>query len=360
VPASRSPHPPPNLYEEPNAGGYGYSLNGQAAGIPPNGAPQYAQPPRPQSSNSSSQLPLGSSSSNQLPRKSCECPMCYHSIRNPCGECGCPSNTVPKSARLNPTSASAGRHPPSRTAFTDEQAALSFFSPSSDYYSLSPDSPPPLSGATTAAASNNSSPEPDPPAGATASSTAAQMPIYAQVHKERSAGTSSPAAARGLSPVEENPDLPRSSPQEVGVKPSASRGPPPPTARKPSLPARPAAPESTRAPGGKDSPQDRSSNSRRHSWAGERKSAGGRPSGKPTSLQEFKRLLAQQTPGQNPHRVSAQELLKTAESGAASPLKTGGGSGGSLRKKTSPWRDNRFSVIQEEAEMDKSRENLLD
>jgi hypothetical protein len=362
VPASRSPHPPPNLYEEPNAGGYGYSLNGQAASIPPSGAPQYAHPPRPQSS--SSQLPLGSGSS-QLPRKSCECPMCYHSIRNPCGECGCPSNTVPKSARLNPTSTAAGRHPPPRTAFTDDQTALSFFSPSSDYYSLSPDSPPPLSGATTAAASNNSSPEPDPTAAAS-TTTAAQMPIYAQVHKERSAGASSPAAARGLSPVEENPDLPRASParaspQELGVKPSASRGPPPPTARKPSLPARPAAPESTRAPGGgKDSPQDRSSNSRRHSWAGERKSASGRPSGKPTSLQEFKRLLAQQTPGQNQHRVSAQELLKTAESGAASPLKSSGGNGGSLRKKTSPWRDNRFSVIQEEAEMDKSRENLLD
>ncbi len=359
MPASRSPHPPPNLYEEPNAGGYGYSLNGQAASIPPSGAPQYAHPPRPQSSSSSSQLPLGSSSSSQLPRKSCECPMCYHSIRNPCGECGCPSNTVPKSARLNPTS--TGRHPPPRTAFTDDQTALSFFSPSSDYYSLSPDSPPPLSGATTAAASNNSSPEPAPPEGATASTTAAQMPIYAQVHKERSAGASSPAAARGLSPVEENPDLPRASPgQEAGVKPSASRGPPPPTARKPSLPVRSTAPESTRVPGGKDSPQDRSSNSRRHSWAGERKSAGGRPSGKPTSLQEFKRLLAQQTPGQNPHRVSAQELLKTAETGAASPLKSSGGSGGSLRKKTSPWRDNRFSVIQEEAEMDKSRENLLD
>jgi hypothetical protein len=110
------------------------------------------------------------------------------------------------------------------------------------------------------------------------------------------------------------------------------------------------------------------SHSRRHSWAGERKSPGGsggsRLSGKPTSLQEFKRLLAQQTPGQNPHRVSAQEMLKTAaggqEAGAASQLKSGGG--GSLRKKTSPWRDNRFSVIQEEAEQDesrKSRENLF-
>jgi len=293
--------------------------------------------------------------------------MCYHSIRNPCGECGCPSNTVPKSARLNPTTSSsssttAGRHL-ARTAFTDEQAALSFFSPSSDYYSLSPDSPP-LSGATTAA-SNNSSPEPDPSAGAGGAVAAAttQMPIYAHVHKERSVGASSPAAARGLSPVDENPDLPRSSvspssPCSAGVKPVSSRGPPPPTARKPSLPLRAATEESKRAPGGGESTQDKSSNSRRHSWAGERKSAGERLSGKPTSLQEFKRLLAQQTPGQNPHRVSAQELLKTAESGAASPLKFSGG--GSLRKKTSPWRDNRFSVIQEEAEMDRSRENLFD
>ena len=27
---------------------------------------------------------------------SCECPMCYHSIKNPCTECGCPSSSMSK------------------------------------------------------------------------------------------------------------------------------------------------------------------------------------------------------------------------------------------------------------------------
>ncbi len=26
----------------------------------------------------------------------CECPMCYHSIKNPCAECGCPTSSMSK------------------------------------------------------------------------------------------------------------------------------------------------------------------------------------------------------------------------------------------------------------------------
>ena len=53
--------------------------------------------------------------------KTCECPMCYHSVNNPCKECGCPS-------RSNTSSSLSVR-------------ASDFISPSSDYYSLSPASP---------------------------------------------------------------------------------------------------------------------------------------------------------------------------------------------------------------------------
>ena len=379
MPSSRSPHPPPSVYEDWNAGGYGYSVNGRSPQPPALAVQQYSNPPHPLHSQ-----PIGSNSSSsstgqasQLARKSCECPMCYHSIRNPCAQCGCPSNTVPKSARLNPTQ---------RPAFTDQQTALSFFSPSSDYYSLSPDSPP-LSGAT---AASNSSPEPDapPPAGGqtvatspVSGSAASTVPIYAQVHKERSADASSPP------PVQEescNPQSGRSSLSPVSDGQSGNNSPMtgkpvkkgPPTARKPSLPMRHHTDEDKKQrSGGGDcgGTADSGSGSRRHSWAGERKTAGasgGRLGSRPTTLQEFKKLLAQQTPGPNPHRLSAQEMLKTAAGGgqeqpaASSQQKPGSsGSGGSLRKKTSPWRDHRFSVIQEEAEHEesrRSRENLLD
>lgn len=293
--------------------------------------------------------------------------MCYHSIRNPCEQCGCPSNTVPKSAKLNPTGGGG------RPSFTDQQAALSFFSPSSDYYSLSPDSPPPNSGA---AAASSSSPEPDVPAqpgvanpGSPVAAPASSMPIYAQVHKERSVAESSPQPESQESAGERDSVSPASSADHT-AKPAtkvAKKGPP--TARKPSAPPRYSSHE-----GKEQSPSD--SGSRRHSWAGERKAgegAGRLGGSRPTSLQEFKRLLAQQTPGPNPHRLSAQEMLKAAAAGSGGGIgesqasshqqQKASGSGGSLRKKTSPWRDNRFSVIQEEGEQEesrRSRENLLD
>ena len=86
---------------------------------------------------------------------------------------------------------------------------------------------------------------------------------------------------------------------------------------------------------------------------------------KKTSLHDFKKLLAQQSPGPNPHRPSARELLErsasaSAKPGASEPVygASPGKPAGSLRKRTSPWVDKRFSVIQEEVEG--SRENIVE
>ena len=86
---------------------------------------------------------------------------------------------------------------------------------------------------------------------------------------------------------------------------------------------------------------------------------------KKTSLQDFKKLLAQQSLSPNPHRPTARELLErsasaTARPGASEPVygASPGKPAGSHRKRTSPWVDKRFSVIQEEVEG--SRENIIE
>ena len=101
--------------------------------------------------------------------------------------------------------------------------------------------------------------------------------------------------------------------------------------------------------------------SRRHSWAGSRRGGGGgAPVKQKTSLHDFKKLLAQQTPGQNPHRISAKELLEKTKSSPPGSLESQGlTKPGPVRKRSSPWVDKRFSVIQEEAETG-SRETLLE
>ena len=114
------------------------------------------------------------------------------------------------------------------------------------------------------------------------------------------------------------------------------------------------------APSFSSSDQDRA-DSRRHSWAGDRRR--GPPVQKQkTSLHDFKKLLAQQSPGQNPHRISAKQLLeKTKETKETPPVSTaslGHTKPGGARKRSSPWVDNRFSVIQEE--MEGSKENLIE
>ena len=71
--------------------------------------------------------------------------------------------------------------------------------------------------------------------------------------------------------------------------------------------------------------------------------------------------MAQQSPGQNPHRVSAREMLERSAAPATGP-NTGPSTTpapGPRSKRASPWVDKRFSVIQEEAETG-SRETLLE
>ena len=79
------------------------------------------------------------------------------------------------------------------------------------------------------------------------------------------------------------------------------------------------------------------------------------PPQKQTSLHDFKKLLSQQSPGQNPHRISARELLEKTAPVQSSHSRLGTGS---ARKRSSPWVDKRFSVIQEE--MEGSKENLIE
>ena len=66
--------------------------------------------------------------------------------------------------------------------------------------------------------------------------------------------------------------------------------------------------------------------------------------------------MSQQSPSGNPHRISARELLEKTN-----PVQAGHArvvTGGSTRKRSSPWIDKRFSVIQEE--MEGSKENLIE
>ena len=270
----------------------------------------------------------------------CECPMCYHSVKNPCANCGCP-------ARETATEATGPQQRPVTTAAgTDggHRSSAAFISPSSDYYSLSPDSPPPNTL--------------EPPPTSTSSASSSQPPVSSQ----SSSSLASPAASEAASskhPV--NNGGPHSTTTttrphsansiEIQNLYSSSSGrrksseKPKPPVRKPSMP--------TATP-------SESKSSRRHSWAGDRNN-----SNKPTSLQDFKKLLAQQPLANNIHRMTAREMLEASSSQRQPP---GGGGvlppgvvvvgNGSLRQKRS-WKDPRFSVIEEE-EAGRSRENLVE
>jgi len=282
--------------------------------------------PRPSSQGSGCPTPL-----LHLPESNsngCECPMCYHSVKNPCGNCGCPTprSQDPNPRSQDPNPSTQDHRVQDRTQahpFTSHQSTAAFFSPSSDYYSLSPDSPPP-----------NLEPSP-PPSSQPATS---QHPTSQQ--------QSQPSPTSNLPLVSQPTSNPH--PHQNGITPKTSleiqnlyssvRKPlekPRPPVRKPSMPAAAAG----------------SKSSRRHSWAGDRNN-------KPTSLQDFKKLLAQQPMGKNNHRMSAREMLESSQRQQAAAGGVGG-SGGSLRKRS--WKDPRFSVIEEdENEAGRSRENLIE
>jgi len=234
--------------------------------------------------------------------------MCYHNLKNPCASCGCPS---------------VGQQAKQRPALPTPE----FFSPSSDYYSLSPSSPP----------SSPPSISPDP-------SGNLPQPIYAKVNKHKVTQSSEKEDIQESREVKEEEEEEKENKGESTMNKSSKKEKSEP--RKTSLPLYPERSQERKRPGlipGEP---------RRHSWAA--------PVPRQTSLQEFKRLLAAQTPGQNPHRVSAKELLdKEREEGGG--LVRGEDAGqGSIRRRGQQWKDQRFSVIQEEEpEEGRSRESLL-
>lgn len=339
----RSPHP--SVYEGGDEGAYGYSVgrgSTRSTPLPPYAPGSNRSTPLPPLSSGDTPLPFPRPELNYPPnlsncptpllhlepnllRKSCECPMCYHSINNPCPTCGCPNNTVPKAMKLNPRSRGH--------SFTDQQSTVAFFSPSSDYYSLSPDSPPPTN--------LNQSPEPNPnnPQSLAQHQNGIQNGSPQEIHQNVNLQNSQSPNSDSDKSFESR----KSSPSSSKSKSPDPRSHPP---RRPSQPERPA--------------PDKLKGNRRHSWAGDKGKVP--PPPKQTSLQEFKKLLSQQAGGPNQHRISAKELLLSSENKSSQNTAPALTAGGSLRKKSPPWRDQRFSIIQEEdnEENRKSRENLFD
>ena len=252
--------------------------------------------------------------------KTCECPMCYHGVSNPCPECGCPSRST--------TSSSLSLHTARQK--TGGRAG-DFVSPSSDYYSLSPGSP-----------TSSQLPPSDP---------AWTGPLYAKIVKQKQpAAPAAPAAPGGDKKADDD--------DEQITKDHSHPGHSGPPSYQSSTGGR----KKPVAPSFSSSDLQERTDSRRHSWAGSRRGGGGgAPVKQKTSLHDFKKLLAQQTPGQNPHRISAKELLeKTKSSPPGSQESQGLTKPGPVRKRSSPWVDKRFSVIQEEMEGQGSKENLIE
>ena len=237
------------------------------------------------------------------------CPMCYHSLKNPCTTCGCPSVGQARQRPALPTP--------------------DFFSPTSDYHSLSPSSPP------------SSPPSTSPPPSATP-----PQPIYAKVNKPKVATANLESDVKQESTdVKEEQEEEKENKADPPVNKKEA-----PEPRKSSLPLYPER-SHERKRGDGSRPGLAPGEIRRHSWAA--------PVPRQTSLQEFKRLLAAQTPGQNPHRVSAKELLEKEREDGVGGLARGEEGQGSMRRRGQQWKDQRFSVIQEEPEEGRSRESLL-
>lgn len=245
--------------------------------------------------------------------------------------------------------------------FKDAHSTAAFFlSPSSDYYSLSPDSPPP--------GDHNTSSPPLTTPSATSTTTGDESPKNLSLNDSRdsSEGGNSPAKQsvngggmeiqnfyvdgdnnRRNKSSSPNSSIDKSEEQEIADRRKRDTKVPPKIAKKPSFPAHVLA--------------DTNKADRRHSWAGDKN---GPPANRPTSLHDFKKLLSQQPLATNTHRKSAKELLQSADYNSQTPPPFNDGNaivGGSLRKRNG-WRvgDQRFSVIQEESEERKSRENLLE
>ena len=262
----------------------------------------------------------------------CECPMCYHSVHNPCTTCGCPTRV---------------------SHVTDKQRNVSQGS-TSDYSSLSPDLTSQNSSSrddnlntTTESASQRSS------SSSSSTSQRSDSPEKEDDKVQSDTENSTNSSQAGID--EENKqsdndnvcsdnttcDIDNNAAGSVGTDTCNKVDD---TCNKP---------EDT-CPGDdwtRDARDRFISNPRRHSWAGGRLSSVGIP--KQTSLQDFKKLLAQKTPSQCPNKTSAVELLSSAKSDSNEPFYSSQIVGGSFRKKVSPRRDHRFAAIEEESETNK-------
>lgn len=233
-----------------------------------------------------------------LTKAGCECPMCYHSASNPCGQCGCPSSQSSKESKQR----------------NESQGSTS------DYSSLSPASPTP----DLTSASHSSSR--DDNLNSTAESTSQRSSSPDTKEDTKDSGT---ASHEDLKDSETENSVP-----EV-IKPVATCN-------------------------GDTWVRDTKlkSNPRRHSWAGGKLSGVGMP--KQTSLQDFKKLLAQKTPSQNPAaKTSAVEMLKSGKNDSTEPFYSSQIIGGSFRKKVSPKHDHRFDAIEEQEETEACKEDPL-
>ena len=253
--------------------------------------------------------------------------MCYHSVKNPCHDCGCPDRSSSSSLKVNVKQSPAS---------TNQNITPTFFSPSSDYYSLSPNSPSPEDLQVTQNAKGFQN------------SLETQGPISATLDNKNEArdGQTEDEANNKAPELDGKPgghtDQDDSNDSRTHTKVS----------EKVSISVQQRNPIKHNK---KQAPFERDlKNGRRHSWAGDKRVPVVQ---KQTSLSDFKKLLAQQSSNQNPHRTSAKELLQKPESKTVVPFNSSQINGGSFRKRPSTRKDNRFSVIQEE--MDGSKENLL-
>ena len=293
-------------FEKPDEGAYGYSVL--------------------QSTRFSPQKPIFDSQVSKLPPKPCACPMCYHSVKNPCHDCGCPDRSSSSSLIVNVKQSPASTNP---------NITPTFFSPSSDYYSLSPNSPSPED--LQVAQIGEDFPN----------SLKSQRPISATLDNKSQASEGQSEDGDNNKAPELNGKSPGGRAYQNDSNESRTHSKVP---EKVSVQQRnPIEDNKKQAPFERDL-----KNGRRHSWAGDKRVPVVQ---KQTSLSDFKKLLAQQSSNQNPHRTSAKELLQKPESKTVVPFNSSQINGGSFRKRPSTRKDNRFSVIQEE--MDGSKENLL-
>ena len=289
----------------------------------------------------------------------CECPMCYHSAHNPCGVCGCPSNS---SSNITNSSTKVRN--------------VSQLSGTSDYSSLSPDLH-----TSTSTASSSSSREGNLDTTQETADTNTDLKEEDLKETQKNHDSTSQRSSSPPSPAQEAGETPAVAPEAEteqssehssdGAEDSDHIDPPCDTAETRDTSAEDEDTTETRDTRVEDTLEPRDTcaeedawtrdsrdrfraNPRRHSWAGGRLGGAALPAR--TSLQDFKRLLAQRTPSLAPARPSAVEQLKggpRAEPAPATSEPSQSSQAAAATRKTSSVvsrRDARFAAIEEESE----------